>query len=125
MNHKRFLALAKKISKKSDHGQHKMGCVIVRGGQVLGEGFNLLKTHPKSPHSFKQIHAEFMAAMNASYDIEGATVYIFRQQRNGTWSIAKPCPSCWNFLKKCGIKRVVYSFEGAFVQEELPNGTKY
>lgn len=119
MKHKRFLSLAKKISKKSDHHHHKMGCVIAQGGTVLGTGFNMLRTHPKSPHPFHSIHAEFMAAMNANYKIDGATAYIFRQQKNGTWSMAKPCASCLKFLKECGIKKVVYSFQGEYRQERL------
>jgi deoxycytidylate deaminase len=119
MTHEDFLALARQASLKSGHHTHKMGCVIAKGNKILGTGFNALKTHPKSPHAYKSIHAEFMAATNAGYEIEGATVYIFRQQKNGTWSMAKPCPSCHKFLLECGVLEVVYSFEGSFKQESL------
>lgn len=118
-----FLALAKQISNKSSHHTHKMGCVIAKRNKVLGSGFNALKTHPKSPHAHKSIHAEFMAALNAGDDIKGATAYVFRQHQNGTWAMAKPCASCWKFLMDCGIKEVVYSFEGSFRQEDLQNGS--
>lgn len=119
----KFLTLAKQVSRKSDHHTHKMGCVIAKGSKILGCGFNVLKTHPKSPHKHKSIHAEFMAALNAGYDIEGATAYVFRQQKDGTLAMARPCESCWRFLMDCGIKKVVYSFEGSFRQEELANET--
>lgn len=96
-----------------------MGCVIVRGSKVLGTGHNIMRTHPKSPHKFKTIHAEFMAALNASYDIEGATVYVFRQFKDGTPAMAKPCPACWKFLRECGVKSVIYSFEGSYKFERI------
>ena len=120
MKQDRFLALAKLASKKSDHHTHKMGCVIVKGNKVLGTGFNLLKTHPKSPHSHKSIHAEFMAAMNAGFTLmSGSTAYIFREHKDGTWVTAKPCQYCWKFLRECGVKQIVYSFEGSFVTERV------
>lgn len=120
MKQERFLTLAKQMSKRSDHHTHKMGCVIVKGNKVLGSGFNALRTHPKSPHVYKSVHAEFMAALGAGTNrLSGATAYVFRQQKNGTWAMAKPCKYCWQFLMRCGIKEVVYSFEGSFRSEEL------
>lgn len=115
----RFLELAKELSDKSDHHTHKIGCVIARGNKILGTGFNIMKTHPKSPHAYRSVHAEFMAAMNANCDVEGATAYIFRQQKSGKWAIAKPCSSCWKFLMELGVTEVVYSFEGTYRVEEL------
>ena len=114
-----FLSVAKRISERSTHHTHKMGCVIARKGHILGVGFNTNKTHPKSPHRYKSIHAEFMAALNAGYEIKDATVYVFREHKNGHWSMAKPCQDCWKFLMECGVKDVVYSFEGSFMQVKL------
>lgn len=120
MKQERFLTLAKQVSEKSDHHTYKMGCIIAKGNKVLSSGFNILRTHPKSPHAHKSIHAEFMAAISAdNTDLKGATAYVFRQQKNGTWAMAKPCKYCWQFLMECGIKEVVYSFEGSFRTEEL------
>lgn len=96
-----------------------MGCVIVRGNTVLGTGHNLVRTHPKSPHKFKTIHAEFMAAINSEFKIEGATVYVFRQCKDGTPAMAKPCSACWKFLHECGVKAVVYSHEGSYKSEKI------
>lgn len=114
-----FLSLAKNLSKKSNHHSHKIGCVIVRRNKILGTGANLMKTHPKSPHAWKSSHAEFMAAISANYEIEGATAYVYREQKDGTPAISRPCSSCWEFLMKCGLKQVVYSFQGNFKQEDL------
>ena len=57
--HLKYFKLAKKQSEKSTHYQHKLGCVIVKNNRVLGLGFNKLKSHPKSPHAYSFIHAEF------------------------------------------------------------------
>ena len=114
-----FLTLAKKASKRSDHHSHKIGCVITKKNRVLGIGHNLMKTHPKSPHSHKSIHAEYMAFLNSYKDIKGSTVYIFREQKNGNWASSRPCKDCWKFLMECGVKEVVYSFEGSYAQERM------
>lgn len=119
MRHKYFLSLARKESKRSDHHSHKMGCAIVKGNKILGIGHNMIKTHPKSPHAFRCIHAEFMAFLNSNGNIEGATAYIFREQKNGYWAQARPCRDCWKFLTSKGVKNVVYSFEGNFIQEKV------
>lgn len=119
MKQQYFLNIARQASQRSDHHSHRIGCVIVKGNRVLGTGWNRLRTHPKSPHQYKSIHAEFMAAINAGDDIKGATAYVFRAQKDGTWAMSRPCESCWKYLMELGIKNVVYSFEGSFKQEEI------
>lgn len=119
MKAEHFLSLAKQASRKSGHDQYRMGCVIAKGNKLIASGHNINKTHPKSPHKFKTIHAEFMAAHNAGYEIEGATVYVFREIKDGTPAMAKPCEDCWRFLYECGVKEVVYSFEGSFKHERI------
>lgn len=118
MRQQYFLNMAKDISSKSDHHSHKIGCVIAKGNRILGTGWNVLKTHTKSPHRYKSIHAEFMASLNSG-KISGATAYVFRQQKDGTWANSKPCTSCWKYLIDLGLKEVVYSYEGSFKREGL------
>lgn len=119
-----FMSLAKNASAKSDHYKYKLGCVIVKGSRVLGIGWNAMKTHPKSPHEFKMVHAEFMAVMSAEDSVEGATAYIFREHKNGTLAMAKPCESCWGFLVDSGVSNIVYSFEGTFRSERVQNDNR-
>ena len=119
MRHQRLLSLAKKLSLKSNHHTHIHGCVIAKGNKVLGTGFNTLKTHPASPHNWKSIHAEFMAVLSANFNVRGATVYVFRQQKDGSPAMSRPCSSCWKYLKDQGVKNVVYTFEGNFKEERV------
>lgn len=97
-----------------------MACVIVRGGKIIGRGFNMSRTHPSSPQlGYKQIHAEFSAVLNADYDVKGGTAYIFRQRKDGKLAMSRPCVYCHQFLIEQGIHDIVYSFDGNFVKEKL------
>ena len=111
----KFFDLARKISSKSDHHRYKIGCVIVRKNNIVGIGFNQLKTHPKSPHKFSTIHAEFSALLGADpADLIGSEIYVYRQTRNGLPAIAKPCPSCTKMLQNIGIKKVYYTINEGY-----------
>ncbi|MFZ6767596.1 bifunctional diaminohydroxyphosphoribosylaminopyrimidine deaminase/5-amino-6-(5-phosphoribosylamino)uracil reductase RibD [Undibacterium sp. Di26W] len=81
----------------------KVGCVIVRDGQVLGQGW----TQPVG-----QAHAEVQALRDAAangHDVRGATAYV----------TLEPCshfgrtPPCANGLRDAGIARVVAAMQDA------------
>ena len=114
-----YLNIARKASNKSNHKKYHLGCVIVKGSRILGIGWNIHRTHPKSPHQYKFIHAEFMAALNANEQIKGSTVYVFRQKKNGKWAMARPCKDCMKYLINLEVKRIIYSFNGYFNEEDL------
>lgn len=71
-----------------------VGCVIVRDGKIIGRGYH---------HKAGRPHAEIMALQDASFDVEGATVYV----------TLEPCshygrtPPCALKLKELKVKRVV------------------
>lgn len=116
----KYLRILKRLALCSDHHSHKMSCILVRGGKIIGRGYNMLKSHPNSPHPrFRQRHAEFNAIISASYDVRGATAYIFREQKDGTLAIAKPCTSCSAFLVANGVTEIIYSFQGSYKEEKL------
>lgn len=76
------------------HPNPRVGCVIVRDGQLVGEGF-----HP----SAGQPHAEVFALRQAGALAKGATAYV----------TLEPCahfgrtPPCANALVEAGVGRVV------------------
>ncbi|HXB10758.1 MAG TPA: deaminase, partial [Bacteroidia bacterium] len=97
---KRYFNLAKKLSFKSDHIQHRLGCVIVKNNDILGIGFNKNRTHPKSMSEFRTLHAEVAAVVNAGEEnLEGATAYIYRQTIGGRLGLSRPCEGCEALLK--------------------------
>lgn len=106
----RFFEIAKKASKNSNHHSHVIGSVIVSNGKVVSTGYNQIKTHPDSPHPFKHIHAEFKAVLAANRaNLSGASIYVYKEDKNGYISMCKPCSSCERFLRSVGIKRVYYT----------------
>nr|WP_315487065.1 bifunctional diaminohydroxyphosphoribosylaminopyrimidine deaminase/5-amino-6-(5-phosphoribosylamino)uracil reductase RibD [uncultured Undibacterium sp.] len=81
----------------------KVGCVIVKDGHVLGQGWT---------QAVGQAHAEVMALRDAAsfgHDVRGATAYV----------TLEPCshygrtPPCANALIEAGLARVVAALEDA------------
>ena len=95
-------------SKKSNH-RYKLGASIAKGNKVLVKACNIMKTHPKfGSGEYNNLHAEGHAlykALRHGIDVEGATMYIYRENNN----LAKPCPCCMGLIHKYGIKEVIYS----------------
>jgi len=106
----KYFELAKKLAKKSDHHTYKIGCVIVYKNKVTAVGFNQLKTHSKSIHKFKMLHAE-LDAIIGSGDLNGCDAYVFRGNRFGQPRLSKPCPACEQALIAAGIRRVYFSVD--------------
>jgi len=122
MNIQRYFDIAKKIASRSNHHKYRLGCVIVKGKVVIGMGWNMKKTHPRSPHPYCHVHAEFMAIMSAGQDrelLEGSTCYVYRESKTGYLAMAKPCPSCMGMLKSYGIKVVSYTTQGSYETQEI------
>lgn len=117
---KRFFELAKRLSFKSNHPQHKLGCVITRKNKVISFGFNEIKTHTKSNHKYKMLHAEISALIGLPFEeLQGCTAYVYRQKKDGSTAIARPCEACRLALSLAGISTVCYTDEEGFKEEVL------
>lgn len=115
----RFFKLAEKLAQKSDHPDHKHGAVLVRKNNVIGLGFNQIKTHTKSPNEFRMIHAEFSAILNSGLeDFSSCELYVVRKRKNGELANSKPCNSCRKMIISLGIKVVYYSTDSYLTKEE-------
>ena len=116
----RYFELAKRLTSLSDHHQHSIGSVVVKKNKVISVGYNSLKTHTQSPHAFKSTHSEFKACWGVDpIDLKGASIYIYRQRRNGSLALARPCSSCYSFLKSVGIKYIYYTDYDTYKMEKL------
>ena len=113
----KFFELCKKVSQNSDHQDHRHGSCITRGNKLISVGCNKKRTHPKSLHRFKHLHAEVSAIVNAKQDLEGCSIYIYRQIKDGTPSLSRPCDSCMMLIKEVGIKKIYYSNNGSYTEE--------
>lgn len=119
--------------KMSTHSKFKLGAVIVKNSKVISKGFNREgKTHPllvkekqsfydSKPYLVENIHAEFHAIMRTvnKSDLKGSTIIVFRCTSDGTLALARPCNSCQLFLKKFGIKKMIYTTSEGWNEERL------
>lgn len=102
--------LARSLSKKSDHDTYRLGCVIFRKKQIISVGYNQVKTHPKSPHPFHSIHAEFHAILGVSpADLKNSSAFVYMEKKNGIIGRARPCPCCAKMLAQLGISKVYFT----------------
>lgn len=119
----KYFKLAKTLSKKSNHPSHHLGAVLVKKNKIVSVGWNTCKTHPKSPHQFKTIHAEFMAILGVHpKDLQDAHIYVYRERKNGEPALAKPCETCYNLIQQVGIETVFYSDYNSYRKEWVQNG---
>lgn len=117
---KRLCLLAKSLSLHSPHHTHKLGAVIAKKGRPLSVGFNSCQTHPKSIHPFQTLHAEISALIGMSFDkSKGCDAYVYREIKNGSPGLAKPCGACHQALKLAGIKRMYYTTPSGWREEKL------
>lgn len=102
----KYFDLAVRAARHSEHPKYRVGAVIVRNGNILGIGFNSMKTHPKSHTHHQRIHAELKAVLNAQDDVSGADIYVVRLTRQGQLACAIPCPSCEALIIDSGIRNI-------------------
>ena len=97
----RSMARALELARKgvySTHPNPRVGCVIVAGGQVVGEGWHARAGEP---------HAEVHALLQAGAKARGATAYV----------TLEPCshhgrtPPCAEALVQAGVVRVVAAMQ--------------
>jgi deoxycytidylate deaminase len=126
-----YFNAAKAMSELSDHKQHKLGCVVVAGHKIISSGSNShSRTHSiQAKIDSKRFgcicpgyrHAEVDALIpliQRGVDLSKASIYVYRQHKNGSMAMARPCCGCEQLIKECGIKRVFYSIENGFAQEK-------
>lgn len=124
---KRNFQKARAASMLSDFPTHKLGAVMMIGNRVLSVGYNITKTHPiQKKYNIErgydpnvknngQIHAEMMCLINTKYldvDWSKVSLYIYREHKDHSTAIAKPCPACEKAIRERGINQVYYTTEG-------------
>lgn len=122
--------VAKEMSNLSDHPQHHLGCVVVDKHRIISSGYNSSKTHPiqKTIDDRRfgcdcagKVHAETSALIpliKQGYDLSNASIYIYREHKNGKLAMSKPCPGCMSLINLVGIKKIFYTIENGFAKEK-------
>jgi len=132
MNEK-FFRLAKNVSELSDYPTHHLGCVVIYKGKVISSGFNCNKTHPIqrvynrerfsedcSPHSLHaETHALCSLMRDPDIDWGRVVLYTYRERKDGSFGLARPCKSCMKLLKDLGIHRICYTTDDGYAEEVI------
>ena len=110
---KAYLSVARYFASKSK-SRRMHGAVIVKGGRVIGTGFNKDRNSPYivSPEHIKvhcSVHAEVEAIRDASWNVRGAVLYVARVNRAGEDRNSKPCGRCQIVIEETQIKKVIYT----------------
>jgi deoxycytidylate deaminase len=111
-----YLSVARYLAGKSN-ARNTHGAVVVKGGRVLGTGWNKNRNHPTivSPEHIKtncSYHAEEVAIREAGEsNVRGAIIYVARVNKNGEDRDSKPCQKCASLIEQVGIKRVIFTME--------------
>lgn len=123
---------ASELSDFSSRKSKKLGCVVVIKHRIISSGCNSNKTSPiqqkynslrfdaDTPH---KIHAETAALKpligNKEIDLTKASLYIYRELKNGKPGLARPCPSCMQLIKDLGIRYIHYTTDDGYAEEEV------
>jgi deoxycytidylate deaminase len=110
-----YLSVARYLASKSNQ-RMKHGAIVVKGGRVLGTGYNKGRNHPfivSSEHIKEHCsrHAEVEAIRDAGSNTKGAVIYVARVSRHGHDRNSKPCERCQDAIDAAGIKKVIYTSE--------------
>ena len=118
---KSSLKLAQTMSFLSTHPDFRLGAVLVKNGKIISKAFNCgKKSHPyihRNGEFYNQtIHAELACILKVKNKerLQGATIIVYRERRDGHMANAKPCPMCEKLIRSYGIKKIIYSTEFGF-----------
>lgn len=88
---------------------HKHGCVILKGNNIIGEGYNRWTQHME--HSYS-LHSEVVAISSVKNKSKGylndCTMIVVRLGPEGL-KLSKPCVDCRRAIEKVGIRKIFYS----------------
>ena len=128
---KAYFRAAKAVSELSDYPRHKLGCVVVSKHRIISSGCNSKsKCHPLQAkldtekygvQCAGKCHAEISALLpliRDKVDLSNASLYVFRQHKDGTLAMARPCSSCQKMIKELKIKKCFYTIENGYAVEK-------
>ena len=99
MEHEDYMRAALALAREAAaHGEVPVGCVIVRGGEIVGRGRNR-REETQSAASHAEMEA--IAGANAflgTWRLDGCSLYV----------TLEPCPMCAGAIVNARIKKVYY-----------------
>ena len=132
----KYFNLAKEASHFSDfHGNSHLGCVFIYKNKPISATWNTMKTNPlqKEYNKYRNfenindvnngaVHAEMASIIKTKYldvDWSKVEVFVYREHKDGTYSMARPCEACMKALYDRGIKDIDYTTSNGFAYERI------
>ena len=115
--------MAKVASNKSTYRKPVGAALLHKQRTVLG--WNAQKSSPYVSKFYKERsrgrHAEAALFRNIiPGTFRGAKVFVYRERKDGSLALSRPCEGCMNILRLHDVKQVTYSTnEGGYVTERL------
>ena len=96
----RYMRRAVELAREAEAaGEVPVGCVIVRDGQIVGEGWNRpISTRDPTAHA-EMIALRAAASVSESYRLTGTTLYV----------TLEPCAMCAGAMVHARVQRLVYA----------------
>lgn len=102
--YREYFYVAQGMTSKSEHPRFHHGSVVVMRNSIIGKGSN---------HGF--IHAEVSSLKNCDHVSKSflgqLSVFVCRVNSQGLFMNSKPCYGCQRFMKRMGIKKVIYTID--------------
>lgn len=131
----KFFEKAALVASESNFHRHHLGCIAVLKNKIIASSSNKLKTHPIQKlfddkfrftcdsefQNMHSLHAEIACLSMIKQDINyrDLELYIVRLRKNGEYGLARPCPSCYQYILQKGICKINYSTDIGFCTEYL------
>ena len=127
-----YFDAAKAVSTLSNHHQAKIGCAVVYKHRIISTGCNSTRTHPiqKKYNCYRfeddnnhSLHAETQALLpllnRKDIEFNRVSLYIYREHKDGSLALARPCASCKALISSLGIKHIYFTGESSYISEIL------
>lgn len=117
----RHFELAARTALRSD-SKFRLGAVLAKRTKVISYGWNDMdRTHPiMQEYNYGNlwtpgIHAEIDSCLGVDRDsLKGASIYVVRIRRDGSYGLAKPCMVCVRILRNMKVYNAYYSTENGY-----------
>ena len=136
---KKYFSIAKEYSLYSDFPKIHIGAIIVYKNKVVSYGYNTTKQHPLQAKYNKYrtidgkpcdvcqmnntLHAELMSIINLlrtfKDNLNKCSIFVYREYKNGSTALCKPCEGCEKALHDIGIKNIYYTTNNGWCYERV------
>lgn len=133
----RFFEAAKQATEGATYtgNNAKIGGVAVYKGHIIAKGANSDKTTPTmdavNRFRYKNSSGRYLPPKShcedqiwrkirwLDIDFSQVEIYLYRELKNGTLAMSRPCRSCIELLKAAGISKIYYTTNDGYVFEKF------